>query len=165
MRPPFILHSLCCAGIFVGLANAFPAFMPPRQSQPASVRHVSSSARHVPSKPTASVARTRAAMRARTLPLRLASNSNDGSDEAEADANSEAADEEESIDLAADGRLARVRLPRATTSSGGPTCPSASSTSGLWSRPVRLIYRARWPSAISCANCARCWRMARTARR
>lgn len=57
-------------------------------------------------------------MRASTLSLQLASNSNDGSDEAEADAgaNSEAAEEEEeSIDIAADDRLRRVRLPRATT--------------------------------------------------
>ena len=53
-------------------------------------------------------------MRARTLSLRLASNSDDGGDGAEAGADSEAA-EEESIDVAADGRLRRVRLPRATT--------------------------------------------------
>ena len=112
-----LLPLLCHAGIFFAAANAFSALTSmPRQPQakPASVRHVSSSARHAPSKPAASAAQTRAALRARTLSLRLASNSDDGGDGAEAGADSEAA-EEESIDVAADGRLRRVRLPRATT--------------------------------------------------
>ena len=105
MRAPFILHILCCAGIFVGLVDAFPAAFVPQQPHPPSVRHVSSSARRVPSKFNAPASRTRGELREWILSLRLSSDSNESNDEAEG----------ESIDTSADERLSRVRLPRATT--------------------------------------------------